>query len=110
MGHDASINWFNVGGRSWDTAITYESEVGVADAILKVTDHWRKTPRDEIWIGSKIGPWATMGYDETMEQIDTILDQFHTDHVDLLLVHWPAGIVETQLIHSQNSETIPNSR
>jgi len=92
VGYNASLKWFDAGGRSWDAAITYESEVGVADAILKATNHWKDTKRHEIWITSKVGPWATMGYNETIEEADTILDQFDTDYIDLLLIHWPSVV------------------
>jgi len=107
IGHDASIKWFNAGGRSWDAAITYESEVGVADAILKVTDHWTKPKRDQIWITSKIGPWAPMGYNETLEQMATILDQFDTDYIDLMLVHWPSVYPGSKMDIQSNSTDAP---
>jgi len=107
VGHEASINWFNVGGRSWDAAITYESEVGVADAILKVTDHWKGTKRDDIWITSKIGPWATMGHNETMQQMESILSQFQTEYIDLVLVHWPSATPGGRVSLQSNSTDPP---
>ena len=91
-GFDNSIKWFNIGGRRWDSATSYESASGVAAALLNVTNHWTTTKRDEIFITSKIGPPGhfNLGHDDALAQLDTVLEMFHTEYVDLLLVHWPS--------------------
>lgn len=98
VGYQASLKWFSVGGRSWDTAITYESESGIAEAILNVTNHFTSTPRSEIWITSKIGPWNPMGYNDTLAQMEIILAQFQTSYMDMLYIHWPSDNTSRSLL------------
>ena len=50
VGYNASIKWFNVGGRSWDSAVTYESAEGIASVILNVTVHGQQ--QNEMKYGS----------------------------------------------------------
>ena len=77
----------DIGYRHIDTAQIYdnESEVGVALAASGV-------PRDEVFLTTKVwfeslapGPFAA--------SVDESLRRLRTDHVDLLLVHWPTDDV-----------------
>lgn len=90
-GFDNTLKWFSIGGVRWDTSNSYESHPGVAAGILNVTDNWTTTKREDIFITSKIGPSGhNLGYNETLSQIDDILNEFNTHYVDLLLIHWPS--------------------
>jgi len=91
-GFENSFKWFNVGGRRWDSASSYESRFGVAEALLNITDHWSTIKRDEIFLTSKIGPPGdhNLGYNDALSQLNDFMIMFDTDHVDLLLMHWPS--------------------
>lgn len=62
-----------------------------------------RTPRESIFIESKIGPgglaWP-LGYNESLAQAQGILANYsgpdgaaEIGSVDLLLVHWPVGVL-----------------
>lgn len=46
--------------------------------------------REEIFITSKIPPWS-LGYDKTVEQIETSLKNFDLGYIDLMLIHFPGS-------------------
>ena len=45
-------------------------------------------PREEIFVTTKLSP-RELRADEVRAQVETSLEQLGTDHVDLLLIHWP---------------------
>lgn len=57
---------------------------GALQAILKSA-----VPRDDIFITSKIHP-RHLGFVPTMKAFEASLRDFHTDYLDLLLLHYPA--------------------
>eukprot|EP01084_Bolivina_argentea_P257455 433761_1 len=94
-GFENTLKWFNIGGIRWDTSNSYESQPGVAQGLLNVTNSWTTTNRSEIFLTSKVGPWRLLGYNETLQQIDDTLKLFETHYIDLLLFHWPANTSST---------------
>ena len=72
-----------MGYRHVDTAQAYgnEEEVGVALAGSGVG-------RDEIFLTTKVW-YERIGNGELQRSIDESLTKLRTDHVDLLLIHWP---------------------
>ena len=82
--------WLNLGGRRIDASLNYLNEPGIGRAMKASS-----VPREEIFIVSKVGsggdslPGATLGYNDTLAQVQPMLDALQTDYVDLLLVHWP---------------------
>lgn len=69
-----------------DQANTYEDvdNVGLAIATSGV-------PRENIFLLQKTGSGQANGYDDTMEQFESILQQGNYSYVDALLVHWPTS-------------------
>lgn len=70
-----------------DTAKQYGNEQGVGDGIqdgLKVTGK----NRDDLFITTKVYS-GDQGYQASIDAIDGQLERLQTDHVDLLLMHWP---------------------
>ena len=78
----AVSEFLSVGGRRIDTAYDYGDQKGIGAAIKASS-----VPRDEIFITSKIGG-GPLGFNETLSQMETILDQFNDSYVDLILIHW----------------------
>ena len=84
--------WLNMGGRRIDASLNYRNEPGVGRAIKASS-----VPREEIFVVSKVGsegpfanmPGGALGYNDTLVQVQPILDSLQTDYVDLLLIHWP---------------------
>ena len=85
----ATIDWFNLGGRRFDNADSYNAWQGVAAGLLQLSSNWTKVNRSEIFLVSKTGPWKLMGYQDTIDQWKNIINTFQTEYVDLLLIHWP---------------------
>ena len=81
--------WLDLGGRRIDASLSYRNEDGVGKAIKASS-----VSREDIFIVSKVGSGGlvsggALGYDDSLKQIQPILDSLQTDYVDLLLIHWP---------------------
>jgi len=72
-----------IGYRHIDTAQLYENEKEVGEAIQT-----SGVPRDEIFLTTKIWP-SNLHEDRFMRSLEESLRKLRTDHVDLLLIHWP---------------------
>lgn len=77
------------GYRHIDTAHAYNDERGVGRAV-KTFMAESGTPREEIWITSKLWP-TEYGEGTTLEAIDAMLGRLQLDYIDLLYVHQPVG-------------------
>ena len=72
-----------LGFRHVDTAQIYKNEAAVGEAIASTG-----IPRDEIFLTTKV--WVDrVGHDAFIASMDESLQKLKTDHVDLLLLHWP---------------------
>ncbi|MCP8633350.1 2,5-didehydrogluconate reductase DkgB [Pseudomonas mosselii] len=73
-----------LGYRVIDTAQIYKNEAEVGQAIAE-----SGVPRDELFITTKI--WVDhYAADKLIPSLRESLAKLRTDHVDLLLIHWPA--------------------
>lgn len=73
------------GFRHVDTAQIYENEAAVGAAIAG-----SGVPRDQIFLTTKV--WVSnFGADRFQASVEDSLRKLKTDHVDLLLLHWPQG-------------------
>ena len=73
-----------LGYRAIDTAQIYDNEAAVGLAIAE-----SGVPRSELFITTKI--WvANYASDKLIPSLRESLQKLRTDHVDLLLIHWPA--------------------
>ncbi|MCO7231706.1 MULTISPECIES: 2,5-didehydrogluconate reductase DkgB [unclassified Cobetia] len=73
-----------LGYRHIDTAQMYGNEAEVGEAIEA-----SPVPRDEIFLTTKV--WHDKLAPEALKQsVDESLAKLGTDHVDLLLIHWPS--------------------
>ena len=106
-GYNASLLLYSLNGTRFDSAITYESWTGVAKAIIDITNNYTTISRDSIFITSKTGPPLPLGYNDSMNQWKTIIDTFNTDHVDLLLIHWPTYVYDNASINTIPISTDP---
>lgn len=73
----------DIGYRHIDTAQAYENEAGVGRALSSSS-----VAREEIFLTTKVWP-DHFGAATLPESVDQSLDRLQTDHVDLLLLHWP---------------------
>lgn len=73
----------DAGYRHVDTATIYRNETEVG-AALSDSD----VPRDEVFVTTKCPP---RNAGRELETLRTSLEALRTDHVDLWLIHWPAG-------------------
>jgi len=72
-----------IGYRHLDTAEDYGNESAIGEALAE-------TPlaREEIFLTTKV--WYThLAPDDLERHAEASLDRLQTDHVDLLLIHWP---------------------
>jgi diketogulonate reductase-like aldo/keto reductase len=71
------------GYRLLDTAVNYENEEEVGEALRA-----SELPREDVLITTKV-PGRDHGYDETIASLTGSLERLGVDHVDLYLIHWP---------------------
>ncbi|WP_395659875.1 aldo/keto reductase [Nocardioides sp.] len=72
-----------VGYRLIDTAVNYDNEREVGEAIRT-----SGIPREELRVASKI-PGRHHGYDDAVASVHGSLERLGLDYLDLHLVHWP---------------------
>jgi 2,5-diketo-D-gluconate reductase B len=73
----------DVGYRHLDTAIRYENEAEVGQAVAE-----SGVDRSAIFLTTKLR-YADLARDDVRRRTAESLARLRTDHVDLLLVHWP---------------------
>lgn len=79
----AVVSAIEVGYRLIDTAVNYENEREVGEAIRR-----SGVPRDDLFVTSKI-PGRHHGYDDATASTRESLERLGLDHLDLHLIHWP---------------------
>ncbi|MFC5382559.1 aldo/keto reductase [Aquipuribacter nitratireducens] len=72
-----------IGYRHVDGAQMYRNEAEVGEGLRR-----SGLSRDEVWLTSKLGNGAHRP-DDARAAVDRSLEQLGTDHLDLLLIHWP---------------------
>lgn len=82
-GTDAIRTAIEAGYRLVDTAVNYENEVEVGEAIRR-----SGVPRDELVVASKI-PGRHHAYDDAIRSVRESLDRLGLERTDLHLIHWP---------------------
>jgi diketogulonate reductase-like aldo/keto reductase len=79
----AIVSAVEVGYRLLDTAVNYENEREVGEAIRRCG-----VPREELFVTSKI-PGRHHGYDDAIASTKESLERLGLDYFDLHLIHWP---------------------
>ncbi len=79
----AVLSAIEVGYRLIDTAVNYENEASVGEALRQCG-----VPRDELFVTSKL-PGRHHSYDEAIGSVEGSLDRLGLDQLDLHLIHWP---------------------
>ncbi|KAL6309362.1 Aldo/keto reductase [Sparassis latifolia] len=79
------------GYRHIDSARMYKNEAQVGQAVRD-----SGIPREEIFVTSKIFP-SEHGYDSTFKAVDSSLERFGFDYLDLFLIHAPLSGKEKRL-------------
>ena len=82
-GIEAIVAAIDSGYRLLDTAVNYENEREVGEAVRR-----SGVPRDELLIASKI-PGRHHGREQAIDSIKGSLDMLGLDRIDLHLIHWP---------------------
>lgn len=79
----AILTALEVGYRHIDTAMFYQNEVEVGEALKRTN-----IPRKEIQVATKI--WYTdMHADQVRKTFEKSLENLQLDYIDLYLLHWP---------------------
>jgi 2,5-diketo-D-gluconate reductase A len=79
----ATTSALEAGYRLVDTAVNYENEKAVGEALRR-----SGIPRDELRVTSKI-PGRHHAYDDAIASTRESLERLGLDHLDLHLIHWP---------------------
>lgn len=82
-GTSAIVAAIETGYRLLDTAVNYENEREVGDAVRRSA-----VDRDELLVTSKI-PGRHHGYQQAIDSIQGSLGMLGLDRIDLQLIHWP---------------------
>jgi len=81
-GIDAMVAAIENGYRLLDSAVNYENETEVGEAVR------RSGIRDELIVTTKV-PGRDHGFDETVRSAEGSLQRLGLDRIDLYLIHWP---------------------
>ena len=87
-GTDAIVSAVQAGYRLLDSAVNYENEGEVGEAVRR-----SGLDRDELIVTTKI-PGRDHGYDEARRSAHESLDRLGLDRIDLYLIHWPNPSVD----------------
>ncbi|HET6562251.1 MAG TPA: aldo/keto reductase [Marmoricola sp.] len=79
----AVVGAIDVGFRLLDTAVNYENEAEVGEAIRR-----SGVPREELFVTSKL-PGRHHGYDDALASTRESLGRLGLEYLDLHLIHWP---------------------
>jgi 2,5-diketo-D-gluconate reductase A len=82
-GTAAILSALEAGYRLLDTAVNYENETEVGEALRR-----SGLPRDQVQVASKI-PGRHHGYDDAIASVHGSLERLGLDYLDLQLIHWP---------------------
>jgi 2,5-diketo-D-gluconate reductase A len=82
-GTSAIVSALEAGYRLIDTAVNYENEFEVGEAIRR-----SGLPRDEVLVASKI-PGRHHAYDDAIASVRESLQRLGVEQTDLHLIHWP---------------------
>ena len=98
--------WLQLGGRRIDNSASYHNQRSVGIAMRTFMNR-SSTPRAELFLTSKVGPFLPLGYNESLEQFSNILSVTGAGYVDLLLMRVappkpPTGIIWA---HPSNSDS-----
>lgn len=81
-GVDAMVAAIENGYRLLDSAVNYENEAEVGDAVR------RSGIRDQLIVTTKV-PGRDHGFDETVRSARGSLERLGLERIDLYLIHWP---------------------
>ena len=81
-GIDAMVAAIASGYRLLDSAVNYENEREVGEAVR------RSGIRDDLLVTTKV-PGRDHGFDETVRSAEGSLERLGLDRIDLYLIHWP---------------------
>jgi Aldo/keto reductases, related to diketogulonate reductase len=90
-GTDSVLSAIDAGYRLLDTALNYENEAEVGEAVRR-----SGIPREEIAIATKL-PGRFHGYEETLQGFEESRRNLGVDYVDLFLIHWPMPRIDRYL-------------
>ena len=82
-GTDAVLTAIEAGYRLLDTAMNYENEQEVGEAVRRSS-----IPRAEVMITTKL-PGRHHGFAETLASFEESRGNLGVDYIDLYLIHWP---------------------
>ncbi|CAM3647454.1 aldo/keto reductase [Nocardioides zeicaulis] len=82
-GTAAMVGALEAGYRLLDTAVNYENEAEVGEALRR-----SGLPRDEVLVASKI-PGRHHAYDDAIASVRGSLERLGVERTDLHLIHWP---------------------
>ena len=82
-GVSAMVRALDNGYRLIDSAVNYENEVDVGDAVCS-----SGLPREEIQVTTKV-PGRFHAHEEAVRSVEDSLRRMRLDVLDLVLIHWP---------------------
>jgi 2,5-diketo-D-gluconate reductase A len=85
---EAVVSAIEVGYRLIDTAVNYDNEASVGEAVRQCG-----LPREELFVTSKL-PGRHHAYDQAIASVEESLERLGLDYLDLHLVHWPNPSVD----------------
>ena len=84
----AMVSALDAGYRLLDTAVNYENETEVGEALRR-----SGLPREQVQVASKL-PGRHHAYDEAVASVHGSLERLGLEYLDLHLIHWPNPSVD----------------
>jgi 2,5-diketo-D-gluconate reductase A len=85
---EAVVSAVEVGYRLIDTAVNYENESDVGEALRRCG-----VPREDLFVTSKL-PGRHHAHEEAVSSVEDSLHRLGLDYLDLHLIHWPNPSVD----------------
>jgi len=82
------IEAIKLGYRHIDTAVAYENEEAVGNAIEYCIKN-DIISREELFINTKLSHHKPIGYENTIKSFNESLQRLKVDYIDSYLIHWP---------------------
>ena len=84
----AVLSALSLGYRLIDTAVNYENEEAVGEAVRQ-----SGVAREDVFVTSKL-PGRHHGYDDAIASVEASIERLGIDYLDLHLIHWPNPSVD----------------
>jgi diketogulonate reductase-like aldo/keto reductase len=113
--YNATMSWYDLGGRASHDALSYGNQYGVGRAAADFIKANPDVKRSDLFLMSMV-PKFLMGYDATKASVAASLDQMGLQYLDLVMLHhraadigdWPRSSAAMKAFNTSNTPWMTN--